>query len=644
MWDDDDEEREEEYENEDEYDPVIVWGIDGSGERDNEDEWDYFLEEFDDLDRGSDDQEYINQNEEDEAENEASAEELQKIDDFVEILSAMGMAIDGALASNFLIAKDRRALEKLKQVIDTIQALHAADGIVSADHVKDALAAGLSAFLSTASDFLVTALITTMTTSAGALEPTPFGELVGAALGVLTAQVLTNIEIVGVDKEAAIEVLSEFLANAILEGYASSQEAARELDALIEEISYIVGETKDDLINSIRLISGIEEFTNILENDDYYQETGNPTNAISNLFNTLSTSNSWNGVNNNWNGGDKEVYPIVIDLDGDGIELVSLEESRMRLNLDDDAALERLGWAHSDDGVLLYDYNEDGVFSGISEVAFAELAGEGATDLEGLATLDADGDGYLTSLDFVNSEMSWESFLVWQDKNNDGKSTADEMMTLAELGIEAFALESDQISEQLNGNTVHGRFEILHTDGTISEGGDVAFMGHTTAIGSNVFGTDGRIVYNDFGVSLVFSSSEDDTFTDNSHDNMFVIESGDGHDTLNNYGGTNTIVFDGFYSDQLFLARSDNDLVISTWSGDESFTVSDYFNFDNAGISIAVEDAVIDEIDLLHLIEKFDRFDVDEDGFADSDAITSHDFIDAITESQNIWHEEPVYI
>ena len=49
--------------------------------------------------------------------------------------------------------------------------------------------------------------------------------------------------------------------------------------------------------------------------------------------------------------------PVVLDLDGDGVELVALEDSTAFYDIDGDGYRERMGWVAADDGLLAYDKN-----------------------------------------------------------------------------------------------------------------------------------------------------------------------------------------------------------------------------------------------------------------------------------------------
>jgi hypothetical protein len=62
------------------------------------------------------------------------------------------------------------------------------------------------------------------------------------------------------------------------------------------------------------------------------------------------------------------VSPLILDLDGDGIELSSLVNSTAFFDLDADGFHEHTGWVSADDGILAIDSNGNGVIDGIDEV------------------------------------------------------------------------------------------------------------------------------------------------------------------------------------------------------------------------------------------------------------------------------------
>jgi hypothetical protein len=120
--------------------------------------------------------------------------------------------------------------------------------------------------------------------------------------------------------------------------------------------------------------------------------------------------------------------PIVLDLDGDGIELVALAGSATHFNIDNDGIDERTGWVSPHDGILVHDIDQDGALDGIGEL-FGDMNTDG---YDVLAMLDSNSDDRIDA-----SDTAFADLLVWRDLNGDGEATADEMLTLAQAGIAA---------------------------------------------------------------------------------------------------------------------------------------------------------------------------------------------------------------
>ncbi len=57
---------------------------------------------------------------------------------------------------------------------------------------------------------------------------------------------------------------------------------------------------------------------------------------------------------------DNSYGPIVLDLDGDGIELVAADQSTAAFDVDRNGSLNVTGWVSADDGLLVFDMNETG--------------------------------------------------------------------------------------------------------------------------------------------------------------------------------------------------------------------------------------------------------------------------------------------
>ena len=148
-------------------------------------------------------------------------------------------------------------------------------------------------------------------------------------------------------------------------------------------------------------------------------------------------------------GGDGK--PIILDLDGDGVELVPLKDSTARFDINGDGYRERMAWAAPDDGFLVYDRDADGVIGDRDELSFMTYVENAETDLEGLRHFDTDRDGRLDP-----DDAEWGLFRVWQDLDQDGESDPGELRTLDAAGIRLIELTSDSVKREVAGGTVYG--------------------------------------------------------------------------------------------------------------------------------------------------------------------------------------------
>ncbi|MYD23393.1 MAG: hypothetical protein F4X04_14335 [Holophagales bacterium] len=189
------------------------------------------------------------------------------------------------------------------------------------------------------------------------------------------------------------------------------------------------------------------------------QDTVSDPNFSGQSQETGSTSTNSN-TGGNENGGGDGGKPIVLDLDGDGVELVPLEESTAFFDINGDGYRERMAWASADDGFLAYDKDGDGQIAAHDELSFVSYVEGARTDLEGLRHFDTDGDGQLDP-----DDAEWSLFRVWQDLDQDGESDPAELRSLDEEGIESISLTSDGVKRTVAGNTVFGEGEYVTRDG-----------------------------------------------------------------------------------------------------------------------------------------------------------------------------------
>lgn len=124
------------------------------------------------------------------------------------------------------------------------------------------------------------------------------------------------------------------------------------------------------------------------------------------------------------------VPPVVLDLDGDGIELVPYEGSTILFDMDLDGVRDRTGWVGADDGLLALDRNGNGTIDDISEISFVGDLPGADSDVEGLRAFDTNANGLLDA-----GDERFGEFRVWRDANQDGVSQAGELLSLADAGI-----------------------------------------------------------------------------------------------------------------------------------------------------------------------------------------------------------------
>ena len=165
--------------------------------------------------------------------------------------------------------------------------------------------------------------------------------------------------------------------------------------------------------------------------------------------------------------------PIVLDLDDDGVEMVSIGTSTVMFDVDGDGILENTGWVGADDGLLVLDRNGNGVIDDGSEISFVQDTLGATTDLEGLVAFDSNNDGV-----FDANDDQFADFQVWQDVNQDGISQASELKSLSEMGITSIDLTPVSSGEQPSAprdNIIVNTTSISWTDGSTSTAGDVMF-------------------------------------------------------------------------------------------------------------------------------------------------------------------------
>jgi Ca2+-binding RTX toxin-like protein len=159
--------------------------------------------------------------------------------------------------------------------------------------------------------------------------------------------------------------------------------------------------------------------------------------------------------------------PLVLDMDGDGIETTSMQDGSVILfDHDADGIQTGTGWLKPDDGWVVLDRNNNGNIDNGRELFGADTLksnGELAKDgFDALADFDSNGDGKVDTNDSVYSDLR-----IWLDANQDGVSQSAELSTLESHGIVAINVDSEAVQIGLgNGNVQTAIGTFVRADGT----------------------------------------------------------------------------------------------------------------------------------------------------------------------------------
>ena len=125
------------------------------------------------------------------------------------------------------------------------------------------------------------------------------------------------------------------------------------------------------------------------------------------------------------------IPPIVIDLDGNGIDFLKLDDSNALFDVDNDGIKDNVSWPSKGNAVLFADWNGSGIVDKRTEFMFSLFSIKKiASDLEGLKMFDYEDDG-----DIDSSDKVYEKLYLWNDVNEDGICTTDEVKSLQDLNL-----------------------------------------------------------------------------------------------------------------------------------------------------------------------------------------------------------------
>ncbi|MEZ5691991.1 MAG: calcium-binding protein [Rickettsiales bacterium] len=160
------------------------------------------------------------------------------------------------------------------------------------------------------------------------------------------------------------------------------------------------------------------------------------------------------------------IDPLILDMDGDGVELNARLGVSPFYDIDADGFAEQTGWARGDDAFLVRDLNANGIIDDVSEM-FGDVT---TTGFDALRVLDSNNDGVI---DAADNEFS--TLLLWQDVNENMLTDAGELTSLNAAGITSIDLSSTPSGELVAGNYVDSVGSFTLSDGSTREIADVTF-------------------------------------------------------------------------------------------------------------------------------------------------------------------------
>ena len=158
--------------------------------------------------------------------------------------------------------------------------------------------------------------------------------------------------------------------------------------------------------------------------------------------------------------------PLVIDLDGDGIETIEISDD-LYFDVDGDFFAEQTGWLAGDDGFLVLDKNANGLIDDINEM----FGNPEQFGFEELADYDLNGDGKIDMSDLVYSELQ-----VWRDIDEDTQTDEGELFSLEELGILSISVNGTSLDHTTPQGTYLREYgEVIFDDGSVTHAFEAIF-------------------------------------------------------------------------------------------------------------------------------------------------------------------------
>ena len=173
------------------------------------------------------------------------------------------------------------------------------------------------------------------------------------------------------------------------------------------------------------------------------------------------------------------VDPLVLDLDGDGLEITPLSQGVL-FDANGDALKTGTAWVGGDDGLLVWDRNGNGTIdTGVELFGDETLLANGEKATHGFAALSELDTGSLVDGITVGAgdgvfdaqDAQYNTLRIWRDLNQDGVSQANELQTLAQSGVRGISLASRTDNTNYGDAILAQSGSFTRTDGSTGQAG-----------------------------------------------------------------------------------------------------------------------------------------------------------------------------
>ena len=262
-----------------------------------------------------------------------------------------------------------------------------------------------------------------------------------------------------------------------------------------------------------------------------------------------------------WSSQLAEIDPLILDLDGDGVELTPFSDQHLFFDIDNDGHKERTGWVGADDAMLVHDLNGDGKINDITEALseyYGAQKGTGAiwsSSFAALESLDSNQDGVIDA-----SDSAFDALRIWQDTNQNGETDAGELKTLTEAGITELSLNDSVDGSFTGGNEVKSNSTYRRSDGTTHTLAAVNFIADPSGLTDRTDGTGRRVEIEEGAATYVVGDEEGET-VDTADKQVANVIGGTGDDVLTGDAQNNWLV--GSLGEDQLLGGDGHDYLVA---------------------------------------------------------------------------------